>query len=57
MAELLGIKVVTHGLWHAHMKDPADFLGRLIGNALGLDMLKDPMFEAFDSTYFATEFY
>ena len=33
MAELLGIKVITHGLWHAGSYDPADFLGRLIGNA------------------------
>ena len=34
MAELLGIKVITHGLWHVRSYDPADFLGRLIGNAL-----------------------
>ena len=33
MSELLGIKVITHGLWHAGSYDPADFLGRLIGDA------------------------
>ena len=32
MAELLGINVVIHGLWHAGSYDPADFLGRLVGN-------------------------
>jgi hypothetical protein len=33
MAELLGIKVKIHALWHAGSYDPQDFLGRLIGDA------------------------
>ena len=32
MSELLQIPVVMHGLWHAGSYDPADFLGRLVGN-------------------------
>ncbi len=57
MAELLGIKVVTHGLWHAGSYDPADFLGRLIGNAPWVRHAERSMFESFDHNYFATEFH
>ena len=32
MAELLGINIRIGGLWHAGSYDPADFLGRLIGD-------------------------
>ena len=32
MAELLGVKIKVGGLWHAGSYDPADFLGRLIGD-------------------------
>ena len=57
MAELLGIKVITHGLWHAGSYDPADFLGRLIGNAPWVRHAERSMFESFDHNYFATEFH
>ena len=33
MAELLGVKIKIGGMWHAGSYDPADFLGRLIGDA------------------------
>ena len=35
MAELLGINIKIGGMWHAGSYDPADFLGRLIGDAPG----------------------
>ena len=57
MAELLGIKVITHGLWHAGSYDPADFLGRLIGNAPWVRHAERSMFECFDHNYFATDFH
>ena len=49
MAELLGIKVITHGLWHARRMIPADFLGRLIGNAKWVRHAERSTFESFDS--------
>ena len=32
MSELLGVKIKIGGMWHAGSYDPADFLGRLIGD-------------------------
>ena len=57
MSELLGIKVITHGLWHAGSYDPADFLGRLIGDAPWVRHAERSMFESYDHNYFATEFH
>ena len=57
MAELLGIKVITHGLWHAGSYDPADFLGRLIGDTPWVRHAERSMFESFDHNYFATQFH
>tara|TARA_B100000575_G_C23116380_1_gene645406 strand:- start:1041 stop:2165 length:1125 start_codon:yes stop_codon:yes gene_type:complete len=57
MAELLGIKVITHGLWHAGSYDPADFLGRLIGDTPWVRHAERSMFESFDHNYFATDFH
>ncbi len=57
MSELLGIKVITHGLWHAGSYDPADFLGRLIGDAPWVRHAERSMFECFDHNYFATQFH
>jgi glycosyltransferase involved in cell wall biosynthesis len=57
MSELLGIPVVTHGLWHAGSYDPQDFLGRLIGNAKWVRHSEKSFFYAFDHNYFATEFH
>ena len=57
MSELLGIKVITHGLWHAGSYDPADFLGRLIGDPPWVRHAERSMFECFDHNYFATQFH
>lgn len=57
MAELLGINVVLHGLWHAGSYDPQDFLGRLIGNANWVRNTEYAMFDAYDKNYFASQFH
>ena len=57
MSELLGIPVVTHGLWHAGSYDPQDFLGRLIGDAPWVRHAEKSFFECFDHNYFATDFH
>ena len=57
MAELLGIKVKIHALWHAGSYDPQDFLGRLIGDAPWVRHAEKSFFHAIDHNYFATEFH
>lgn len=57
MSELLGIKVITHALWHAGSYDPQDFLGRLIGDAPWVRHAEKSFFHAIDHNYFATEFH
>jgi hypothetical protein len=57
MSELLGIHVVTHGLWHAGSYDPQDFLGRLVGDAPWVRHAEKSFFHAFDHNYFATQFH
>jgi hypothetical protein len=57
MSQLLGIKVITHGLWHAGSYDPADFLGRLIGDTPWVRHAERSMFECFDHNHFATQFH
>jgi hypothetical protein len=57
MAELLGIKVKIHALWHAGSYDPQDFLGRLIGDAPWVRHAEKSFFHAVDHNYFATEFH
>jgi len=57
MSELLGIPVVTHGLWHAGSYDPQDFLGRLVGNKPWVRHAEQSFFHAFDHNYFATDFH
>jgi hypothetical protein len=57
MSELLGIPVVTHGLWHAGSYDPQDFLGRLVGNKPWVRHAEKSFFAAFDHNYFATTFH
>ena len=57
MSELLGIPVVTHGLWHAGSYDPQDFLGRLVGNKPWVRHAEKSFFAAFDYNYFATQFH
>jgi hypothetical protein len=57
MAELLGIDVITHGLWHAGSYDPADFLGRLVGNKPWVRHAEKSFFECFNHNYFASNFH
>ena len=57
MAELLGVKIKIGGMWHAGSYDPADFLGRLIGDAPWCRYAEQSMFEVYDHNYFATNFH
>jgi len=57
MSELLGIKVITHALWHAGSYDPQDFLGRLINNAPWVRHAEKSFFHSYDHNYFATDFH
>ena len=57
MSELLGIPVVTHGLFHSGSYDPQDFLGRLVGNKPWVRHAEKSFFHAFDHNYFATDFH
>ena len=57
MSELLGIPVVTHGLWHAGSYDSQDFLGRLVGDKPWVRNAEKSFYYAFDHNYFATYFH
>ena len=57
MSELLGVPVITHGLWHAGSYDPQDFLGRLVGDKPWVRHAEQSFFHAFDHNYFATDFH
>ena len=57
MADLLGIKINIGGMWHAGSYDPADFLGRLVGDAKWVRTAERSMFETYDHNYFATQFH
>ena len=57
MSELLGVKVITHGLWHAGSYDSQDFLGRLIGDADWVRHAEKSFYNCFDYNWFASEFH
>ena len=57
MAELLGIDIRIGGLWHAGSYDPADFLGRLIGDKPWVRNAERSMYECFDHNFFASNFH
>jgi len=57
MSELLGVKVRIGGMWHAGSYDPADFLGRLIGDAPWVRHAEMSMYECYDDNFFATQFH
>ena len=57
MAELLGVNIRIGGLWHAGSYDPADFLGRLIGDKPWVRNAERSMYECFDHNFFASEFH
>ena len=57
MSELLGVKIKIGGMWHAGSYDPADFLGRLIGDKPWVRHAERSMFECYDDNFFATDFH
>ena len=57
MAELLGIDIRIGGLWHAGSYDPADFLGRLIGDKPWVRQAEVSMYHCYDDNFFATDFH
>ena len=57
MSSLLNIPVKIHALWHAGSYDPADFLGRLIGDAPWVRHSELAFFECIDHNYFASDFH
>lgn len=57
MSELLGIPIEIHGMWHAGSYDPADFLGRLIGDKPWVRNAEKSMMECYDTNWFATTFH
>jgi hypothetical protein len=57
MAELLGVDVRIGGLWHAGSYDPADFLGRLIGDKPWVRHAEQSMYECFDDNFYASQFH
>jgi hypothetical protein len=57
MSELLNIPIRMHGMWHAGSYDPADFLGRLIGNKPWVRHAEKSMLYSYDTNWFATSFH
>jgi len=57
MAELLGVKIKIGGMWHAGSYDPADFLGRLIGDTPWVRNAERSMYECYDHNFFASDFH
>jgi len=57
MAELLNVDIRIGGLWHAGSYDPADFLGRLIGDKPWVRHAEQSMFEVYDHNFYATQFH
>ena len=57
MAELLSVDIKIGGMWHAGSYDPADFLGRLIGDAAWCRLAEESMFNVFDHNFYATQFH
>ena len=57
MAELLGVDIRIGGLWHAGSYDPADFLGRLIGDKPWVRHAEQSMYECFDDNFYASQFH
>jgi len=57
MSKLLGVNIKIGGMWHAGSYDPADFLGRLIGDAPWCRLAEESMFNVFDHNFFATQFH
>lgn len=57
MASLLGTNIRIGALWHAGSYDPADFLGRLIGDTPWVRHTERALFNAIDDNFYATDFH
>jgi glycosyltransferase involved in cell wall biosynthesis len=57
MSALLDVKIELHGILHAGSYDPADFLGRLIGNAEWVRNTEKAMLHSLDYVWVATQFH
>ena len=57
MASLLGINIRVGGMWHAGSYDPADFLGRLIGDKPWVRNAEQSMFDCYDDNFYASRFH
>ena len=57
MSSLLGINIKIGGLWHSGSYDPADGLGRIIGDSPWIRHTENALYEAIDHNYFATKFH
>ena len=52
---MLGVKIKIGGMWHAGSYDPADFLGRLIGDKPWVRNAERSMYDCYDDNFFATD--
>jgi hypothetical protein len=57
MASLLGVDIKIGGMWHAGSYDPADFLGRLIGDEKWVRHAELSMYYCYDDNFFASDFH
>lgn len=57
VSDLMKMDLKIHALWHAGAYDPADFLGRLIGNTPWVRHAEKSFFHSIDYNYFATDFH
>lgn len=57
MAELLGVDIKIHGLWHAGSYDENDFLGRHIGDAKWVRHAEASFYNCYDYNWFASQYH
>jgi glycosyltransferase involved in cell wall biosynthesis len=57
MASLLKVNIKIGGMWHAGSYDPADFLGRLIGDKPWVRNAEQSMFDCYDDNFYASKFH
>lgn len=57
IAELSGIDIETHGMWHAGAYDNFDILGQKIGSKPWITFAEKSMMQCFDTNWFATSFH
>jgi glycosyltransferase involved in cell wall biosynthesis len=57
MSDLMGLDLELHGIWHAGVHDPHDFLGRNEKVQKWAFTFEKSVFQSLDKNYFASEFY